>query len=75
MRVLLKMKNPRDKLNVLVNVREKRLRDMLVSLLEENRTRDAFLFLRSKAEVEAFLPIGRKPPVLPVFTLVEDELR
>lgn len=61
-------------LRVLVTVKEKRLRNQVISLLEENRGREAFDLLKTRAEVRAYLPRGSKLQVSPEVTLVEDLL-
>ncbi len=74
MRVLLKMNQQTKEINVLVSLKEARMQEMVVTMLEQNQSREAFLFLRAKAEVEAFFPVGMPPPIRPAFTLVEDEV-
>lgn len=61
-------------LRVLVTVKEKQLKDRVITLLEENRGKEAFNLLRSKAEVAAYLPRGSKLPTQPQVTLIEDML-
>ena len=61
-------------LRILVTVTEKQLKNQIITLLEENRGKEAFNLLKSKAEVSAFLPIGAKLPVQPQVTLIEDML-
>lgn len=61
-------------LRVLVTVKEKQLKDRVITLLEENRGKEAFNLLRSKAEVTAYLPRGSKLPTQPQVTLIEDML-
>lgn len=61
-------------LRVLVTVTEKQLKDRVISLLEENRGKEAFSLLKSKAEVKAYLPRGSKLSVTPDVTLIEDML-
>jgi len=61
-------------LRVLVTVKEKRLKERVISLLEENRRKEAFDLLKAKAEVIAYLPRGTKLPVQPQVTLIEDML-
>ena len=61
-------------LRVLVTVTEKKLKEQVISLLEENRGKEAFDLLKSKAEVKAYLPGGSKLPVTPEVILIEDML-
>ena len=61
-------------LRVLVTVTEKQLKDRVIFLLEENRGKEAFSLLKSRAEVKAYLPRGSKLPVTPDVTLIEDML-
>lgn len=75
MNVLLVLDNDNvTNLRVLVTVSEKQLKDRVISLLEENRGKEAFNLLKSKAEVKAYLPRGSKLPVAPEVTLIEDML-
>ncbi len=43
-------------LRVLVTVTKKELKEEIISLLEENRSKEAFDILKSRAEVRAYLP-------------------
>lgn len=61
-------------LRVLVKVEQKKIKEQVISLLEENRGREAFDLLKSKAEFRAYLPRGAKLPVQPQVTLFEDML-
>jgi hypothetical protein len=61
-------------LRILVTVSEKQLKARVISLLEENRGKEAFNLLKSTAEVRAYLPRGSKLPVTPEVTLIEDML-
>lgn len=61
-------------LRVLVTVTEKQLKDRVIFLLEENRGKEAFNLLKSRAEVKAYLPRGSKLPATPDVTLIEDML-
>lgn len=61
-------------MRVLVTVTEKKLKEQVISLLAENRGREAFDLLKSKAEVRAYLPRGSKLAVNPQITLIEDLL-
>lgn len=59
---------------IIVNVRAKSLKEKLVSLLEEDRDREAFDLLIKKAEVGAYLAPGQKMHIRPAVTLIEDLL-
>lgn len=61
-------------LRILVTVTEKQLKQRVISLLEENRGKEAFDLLKTKAEVKAYLPRGSKLTTQPQVTLVEDML-
>ena len=61
-------------LRVLVTVSEKKLKERVISLLEQNRGKEAFNLLKSRAEVKAYLPRGTKLPAQPQVTLIEDML-
>lgn len=59
---------------ILVRLREKKLKEQVIKLLETDKAREAFDILRSRAEVKAYLPRGMKPPVRLDMTLFEDML-
>ncbi len=61
-------------LRVLVTVRNKKLKKEIIFLLQENRVREAFELLKSRAEVRAYLPKGSKLLVTPEIILFEDLL-
>ena len=61
-------------LRVLVTVTKKELKEEIISLLEENRSKEAFDLLKSRAEVRAYLPKGSKLLVRPEVILFEDLL-
>ena len=61
-------------LRILVTVRDKQLKDRVISLLEENRGKEAFDLLKTKAEVKAHLPKGSKLLTQPQVILIEDLL-
>ena len=73
MQVLLILKS-KEGARIIVNVRAKSLKEKLVSLLEEDRDREAFDLLIKKAEVEAYLAPGQKTHIRPAVTLIEDLL-
>ena len=75
MYVLLILKNNGNgELRVMVHVHDQRLKERIIGLLEKNRGREALHLLKTKAEVEDYLPSGRKPLVMPQVTLIEDLL-
>lgn len=61
-------------LRVMVDLREKTLRERVISLLENDQPREAFEILRRKAEVVAYLPRGQKSHQMAEVTLFEDML-
>jgi hypothetical protein len=61
-------------LRVMVQLSERKLIEQVISLLEEDRAREAFEILRTKAEVMGYLPRGKKAPGRPDVTLFEDML-
>lgn len=73
MRVLLMMGEKHKKLNILVKLQEKEMQRVLMNMLYQNKSKEAFHLLKTKAEVEAFFPDGQRPPVSPRFVLIEDE--
>ncbi|MBF0122778.1 MAG: hypothetical protein HQL21_05150 [Candidatus Omnitrophica bacterium] len=74
MRVLLVLNETGNGLRVMVKIREGRMKERVISLLEENRGREAFQVLKAKAEVEEYLPLGMGPKIKPEATLIEDML-
>ena len=74
MRVLLVLNETGNGLRVMVKIKEGRTKERIISLLEENRGREAFQILKSKAEVEEYLPMGVGPEARPEATLIEDML-
>ncbi len=62
-------------MRVLVKLKERRMKTAVVSLLEQNRGREAFQLLKNEAEVEDFFPLGARPAVRPDITLFEDMCR
>lgn len=61
-------------LRIVVSLEDKRLKEQVISLLEEDRAKEAFEILMTKAEVKEYLPRGRKPRSRPQVTLFEDML-
>lgn len=75
MNALLVLKNGRvEDVRIIVSLNQKALKEQVISLLEEDRSREAFEILRTKAEVREYLPFGRKPKIKPEVTLFEDML-
>lgn len=75
MRVLLIFYQDAREMRVMVNLKERRMRERVVSLLENDCGREAFDLLRTKAEVEAYFPFGARSKVRPDMTLFEDMCR
>jgi len=59
---------------VMVQLTKKKFIEQVISLLEEDRAREAFDILRAKGEVLDYLPRGRKAKARPEITLFEDML-
>lgn len=72
MLVLLVLNGSADHIQVLVNVRQKNARLKVIALLEENKEKEAFEFLKSRAQVEGYYPAGIVPDIKVQMTLVED---
>jgi hypothetical protein len=66
--------NKVEYLRVIVSLDKKKLKERVISLLEEDRAKEAFEILRTKAEVREYLPRGHKPQLKPEVTLFEDLL-
>ena len=75
MQILLVLKSKKTEGDrVIVNVRAKSLKEKLTSLLSEDKDREAFDLLVKEAQVEAYLPPGKKARIRPDLTLIEDLL-
>ena len=61
-------------LRIIVHVRSKLLREQIGDLLKQDRGREAFDLLFKRAEFEAYLAPGQKPPDRPTVTLIEELL-
>ncbi|MBI3617460.1 MAG: hypothetical protein HY210_04485 [Candidatus Omnitrophica bacterium] len=61
-------------LRVMVTLTRKEFKQQVMSLLDEGKGREAFEILKSKAEVRAYFPRGKRLPVMPEVTLFEDML-
>lgn len=59
---------------VIVRLTKKGFKDRVRSLLAEGRGKEAFEILKSRAEVTAYLPRGKRLRVRPEVTLFEDML-
>jgi len=59
---------------VMVQLTKKKCIEKVISLLEEDRAREAFELLVTKGEVLDYLPRGRKPQGRAEITLFEDML-
>ncbi len=73
MYALLVLKENGRGLQVVVKVRS-RMKEKVIALLEENQGREAFELLKTRAEVEDFVPSGVRPRVTPALTLIEEML-
>lgn len=75
MNALLILNNDKvENLRVIVCLEQKTLKERVISLLEEDRGKEAFEILKTKAEFREYLPRGHKPHFKPEVTLFEDML-
>ena len=75
MKVLLVLNNAKSgNLRVVVNAHTSSLKKKVVSLLEENKGREAFDLLIKEAEVEQYLVPGEETDIKAGVTLIEDLL-
>ncbi|MBI3601482.1 MAG: hypothetical protein HY209_01100 [Candidatus Omnitrophica bacterium] len=76
MRALLILKGSKtsEKLRIIVKLNQKDLKDRVITLLEENKDREAFDILYKEAQVETYLAPGERIPIRPVVTLSEEPL-
>ena len=75
MKAILVLDNDKvSNVRVMVQLTKKKFIKQVISLLEENKAREAFDILRSKGEPVDYLPRGRKPSSRPEITLFEDML-
>lgn len=72
--ILVLNKNRTEAVRIAVKLRTKVLRKKVITLLEEDKGREAFELLLARAEVTDFLPPGRKPSEKPEIILMEDLL-
>ena len=61
-------------LRIMVRLHKKQLREKVKELLKEEKGKEAFNLIYSKAEVESYIPLGEKLKERPALTLVEDML-
>ena len=61
-------------LRIMVKVTKRSLKNRVVSLLENDRDKEAFELLIHEAEVDQFLPPNQKSRIRPDMTLIEDLL-
>lgn len=75
MRVLLVLnRSYAEDFRIIVRLHEKWLREKVITLLEEDKDKEAFDLMLSNAEVDSYLPKGSKLTARPQFTLIEDML-
>ena len=75
MRAILVLDNNKvQNVRVMVRLTKKKFIEQVISLLEEDKAREAFEILRTKGELVDYLPRGRKPSGRPEITLFEDML-
>jgi len=75
MRAILVLDNNKvPDLRIMVRLTQRKFIDQVISLLEEDRAREAFEILRTKGEVIDYLPRGRKAQFRSEVTLFEDML-
>lgn len=76
MRALLVVNQGGDRdIKVIVRLQTKALIKQVNQLMEEARSKEAFNILLTKAQVEDFIPPGRKVENMPDLMFVEDTLR
>ena len=75
MKAILVLDNDKvSNVRVMVNLTQKKFVKQVIALLEEDRAREAFEILRTKAEVMSYLPKGKKVSGRAKVTLFEDML-
>jgi len=62
------------KMRVIVKAHTKLLKERVISLLEQDKSREAFDLLVKKAEVATYLADGQELFIKPDVTLVEEDL-
>ncbi len=72
MHALLILNEEKGNLRIIVRLRHNQMKDRVLSLLGNDKRKEAFDLLKSRAEVEVYLPPGAKLPLTPQVTLVED---
>ena len=74
-RILLVLNKGRsDDFKVMVRLHSEKLIKSVNSLISQQRAKDAFDLIVSKAEVEDYIPAGKKVSNKPALTLIEDIL-
>ena len=61
-------------LRVVVRLHKKRLKDKVAELLKKEKDKEAFNLICSQAEVDNYIPPGKKLEERPALTFVEDML-
>jgi len=75
MRAILVLDNSKvSNLRVMVRLTQKKFIKQVISLLEQDKAREAFDILKTKGEVVDYLPRGRKASSRPEIMLFEDML-
>ena len=59
---------------IIVSISEKKLKNQIIALLEDNKGKEVFELLKSKAQVMEYVPRGKKPKIKTEMTLFEDML-
>jgi hypothetical protein len=59
-------------IGIIVNLHTTSLRKRVLSLLSQNRQKEAFDLIIREAMVEAYVPKGTEPQIKPELTLVEE---
>jgi hypothetical protein len=75
MKALLILNAQNGNAKVVVKLKDKEVKRRVISLLEDDRVSEAFEMLKREGEVELFLPAGKKLPIMPRLTLVEELIR
>lgn len=71
--LVLNNKNVRN-LRVMVHVAERKVKEKVISLLEEDKGDEAFDILVKRAEVRTYLPGETPPPRIPLLITLDEEL-
>lgn len=57
---------------VIVNLHTSSLKKKVMTLISQDRKKEAFDLMVSQAKVETYIPAGTRPRIKPKLTLVED---